>query len=302
MTQINIQKFNADDFKKREEETDFQGVDVAKWPFTQFSNYVIQNIDEPVAGFIWVYLGSLPPTWEINKEHIKKRFKIGEHTYKKVMSYLKKCNLVYQYQEKMVGGVYGKSRIKVLSGSRFIHPKDHGKNIQPSLNLNVFEDSTGGSKIDLADNSELNNCDSPVVDFPSTGGTASGESTTFIKKIDLKKKTKNKKTTTTEKTSSRSSSLIDISQLHEFGFNEGHKTQLEALNLKANLVNESIGNYVRALEDSAFNDKTRNKPAYFMYVMRTFGFYELPGKRVLTPKQKQARYLIENNVDNRYGI
>lgn len=293
MKEINIEKHNSRDI--------FEGMEMEKWYFTQMPNYVLQNIDNAVAQGVWTHIQSLPPEWNLNKTYIINKFKLSEKLYKKTMSYLKKCNLIAYKKYRNDSGSFIKTKILVKSGSKFIHPKDHSnKEIQlnPPLNANIFETlPTGVEKEPVVELLVSTGVDSHPCGYPPVS-----EKTSLIKKIDLKKKTKNKKTTTTEKTSSRSSSLIDISQLHEFGFNEGHKTQLEALNLKANLVNESICNYVRALEDSAFNAKTRNKPAYFMYVMRTFGFYELPGKRVLTPKQKQARYLIENNVDNRYGI
>jgi hypothetical protein len=289
MKQVNIEKYVQDDFIHGETE---------KWPFTQLSNYVIQNIGDPLSGFLWVYLQSLPPTWCVNKQHIKEHFKIGEHSYQKAMGYLKKCNLVCQFQEKLSGGHYGKSRVIVKNGSKFIHPKDHDKNLSPSINPNVFEGSTSGVKTDLV----VKNHDSPLIDFPITGGSVHGESTSIIKKIDIKKKTKNKKTTTTEKKDSSGSSFVDISSLEKYGFSEIHSKQLEKLKIDKELISESISNYVHALKAPIRSQNIVDKVAYFMDVMRNVGFFALPGKRVLTPVEKEVRQQIENNIDDRYGL
>lgn len=291
MKEINIEKHNSRDI--------FEGMEMEKWYFTQMPNYVLQNIDNAVAQGVWTHIQSLPPEWNLNKTYIINKFKLSEKLYKKTMSYLKKCNLIAYKKYRNDSGSFIKTKILVKSGSKFIHPKDHSnKEIQlnPPLNANIFETlPTGVEKEPVVELLVSTGVDSHPCGYPPVS-----EKTSLIKKTDIKKKTKNKKTTTTSKKSS--CSLIDIRPLQEFGFTKVHKNQLGALDVSHELINESVLNYREALKDKAFRDKTQNKAAYFMYVMRNVGFYDAPGKRVFTPEEKQARYLIENNVDNRYDI
>lgn len=289
MKQINIEKFDASDFIEGENQ---------KWPFTQISNYVVQNIGDALSGFLWVYLQSLPPAWIVNKHQLKSHFNIGEHSYKKAMTYLKKCNLISQYQEKAQGGLYGKSRIIVKNGSKFIHPKDHeneAMQLNPPINIDVLNEvTTSTESIPVVKKDDL-----PVVEKRCTESTVSRKSTSYIKKIDLKKKTKERKTTTTTE-QEPSSSSIAISELREFGFNDIHVKQLIETCESVDVINYSIVNYAEALKNHLFNRKIKNKISYFMGVMRTAGNFDLPGKRILTPVEQQIRNNIENNYDNRY--
>jgi hypothetical protein len=63
-------------------------------PYTQINTNVIQNIDNIEAGFIWVYLQSKPETWDVIKEHIKKKYKLGNGKIKSIFSYLVKHKLI----------------------------------------------------------------------------------------------------------------------------------------------------------------------------------------------------------------
>lgn len=292
MKQINIEKYDSHDF---------EGMTQEKWPFTQISNYVVQNIGDPLSGFLWVYLQSLPPTWTINKHHLKAEMGIGEHSYKRAMTYLKKCNLISQYQEKSKSGKYDKSRIIVKNGSKFIHPKDHDNKamqLNPPINMDVLNNSsTSMDSVPVDKNDNL-----PIVDFRCTDSTASRKSTSIIKKTDLKNMTKNKKTTTTPTEQVSSSSSICIHELEEYGFKELHAKQLFKICESFDVINSSIRNYREALQNKTFANSKKNKVAYFMGVMREAGQFDPVGKRVLTPQENKVRQQIQNNYDDRYGI
>lgn len=110
---VNIQKFQpkqTHEFTKEE------------MPFTLVCNKVINECQNPVAGFIWIYLQSKCPTWKPCKWEIMKRFDISERTYQRHMSYLSATNLIENIVTRDNSGKVIEWRIKVLNGSRF-NPK-----------------------------------------------------------------------------------------------------------------------------------------------------------------------------------
>lgn len=110
---VNIQKFQPNqthEFTKEE------------MPFTLVCNKVINECQNPVAGFIWIYLQSKCPTWKPCKWEIMKRFEISERTYQRHMSYLSATNLIENIVTRDKNGKVIEWRIKVLNGSRF-NPK-----------------------------------------------------------------------------------------------------------------------------------------------------------------------------------
>lgn len=90
-----------------------------KKPYTQILSTVIQNIQDPIAGFIWVYLSSLSPDWIVQKEHLKTKFKIGDDKLKNIFSYLKRCNLIEYQRIRDKKGKLIKNTIHVLCGEEF---------------------------------------------------------------------------------------------------------------------------------------------------------------------------------------
>ncbi len=107
---INIQKFQPKQISEFSKEP---------MPYTQICNTVINHCQNPVAGFIWIYLQSKPETWRPCKWEIMKRFDISEPTYKRHMRYLSATGLVEHHQDRNEDGTVGCSRIVVLNGSRF---------------------------------------------------------------------------------------------------------------------------------------------------------------------------------------
>lgn len=100
------------------EKLNFQKLVKENTPFTTIINSVVQNIDNAEAGFLWVYLCTLPPNWEVNKEQLKKHFNFGEKKIKSILSYLHKINLI-TYVQLRKGTHYGPVCIKVLCGKDF---------------------------------------------------------------------------------------------------------------------------------------------------------------------------------------
>lgn len=107
---INIQKFNP----KQQNEFSKEPL-----PYTQICNTVINKCQNPVAGFIWIYLQSKPETWRPCKWEIMKRFNISESTYKRHMKYLTSTNLIETHMTRNPQGQIVDWRIVVLNGSRF---------------------------------------------------------------------------------------------------------------------------------------------------------------------------------------
>lgn len=107
---VSIEKFNQSDF--------IQGTNEGV-PFTQISNYVIQNIKNREAAFLWVYMSSLPKNWSINKHHLAKHFEVSVRTIERSLSYLKDCNLIKQEQVRNEDGTLGVTIIHNLNGSLY---------------------------------------------------------------------------------------------------------------------------------------------------------------------------------------
>lgn len=98
---------------------DFDTIEREQIPFVTLSTYVIQNITNHFAGFIWAFLQSLPPNWEINKIHIMKHFGISDRTYQRHMSFLSNSNLIRYERQRYQNGTLGPVALKVLNGTKF---------------------------------------------------------------------------------------------------------------------------------------------------------------------------------------
>jgi hypothetical protein len=116
-------------------------------PYTQISTFVIQNVRDPIAGFIWVYLSSLPVDWVVRKEQIKNKFNVGDTALKLIFSYLNRSKLIEYHRERLSTGKLGKSIIHVLCGNRFNadehYIKTTGSKIKPVAKI---REKTTGSK------------------------------------------------------------------------------------------------------------------------------------------------------------
>jgi len=104
---------------KNIEKLDFDTLEIEKVPYTLICNKVIQNISNHFAGFIWVFLQTLPPNWNVNKKHIMNHFGISERTYQRHMSFLSASNLISYERYRLKNGTLGPVTLKVLNGTKF---------------------------------------------------------------------------------------------------------------------------------------------------------------------------------------
>lgn len=118
---IHIEKYDIDAFKKEQK------------PFSMILNDVIQKfpIDRAKEMLLWLFLESLPVTWEPNKAHITKHFGISDRTYERYMSWLCLCGLIEYRQERGESGTFSKWQLIILNGTRFNPDAD------PSQSVNI---------------------------------------------------------------------------------------------------------------------------------------------------------------------
>lgn len=88
-------------------------------PFVQVNRKVVQNIYDPEALAVWVYLLSLPEDWEVIKIHVQNHFRISEKKLKRIFALLRKLCLIDYEQGRDERGRRTKTSIIVLNGSRF---------------------------------------------------------------------------------------------------------------------------------------------------------------------------------------
>lgn len=101
------------------EKLNFNSVIQEKLPYTVYLNKIVQNIKDPVAGYIWVFLSTCCPTWEVNKEHLMKHFSLGRDKLEKKMSYLKNIGLIDYLPTRRSDGTVSKWSILVKADSPY---------------------------------------------------------------------------------------------------------------------------------------------------------------------------------------
>ena len=89
-------------------------------PFFIIHRNVVQEISNPEAGFVWVYLRSMSAEWKVIKKHIQNKFGFGSDKVKDIFSWLNKHQLIEYVRERDENGKLKTCEIKVLNGSRFI--------------------------------------------------------------------------------------------------------------------------------------------------------------------------------------
>lgn len=89
-------------------------------PFTTHLNIVLQNLNNAEALGVWCYLSSLPPDWVVSKEQLRNHFGIGRDKLDKIITHLRKKNLLIVQGIKDINGKFTHWSIHVLSGTEFI--------------------------------------------------------------------------------------------------------------------------------------------------------------------------------------
>ncbi len=278
MKEQNIEKFIPDSH-------DFDGREPNEiHPYYMTPTLVAQDLLDPYAFRIWSYLQSLPPDWDIRKEQIKAHLKISENIYTRSMSLLKRCRLIEYKKFKNTKNQFIKTKIRVLSGKDYIKMADLDK-CYPQME----QIPTPMKSIVVEEISHSHG-------FQGSGNPYVWKPTPLTNNID----TQNIKTTTTDQVEKnnhplkgdissvhRSSSFVfDLSCLRKFGFNEGHVEQLMEMRIPHLAIQESMNNFAKHLECVPFEEKVKNKPAYFMGTMRRVKYYSMP----MTQKESDAKY------------
>ncbi len=204
---INIHKFSPNQVSSFTKEA---------MPYTQICNKVINECQNPVAGFIWIYLQSKPETWKPCKWEIMKRFDISESTYKRHMKYLSATSLI---ETCMIRDEHGKIvdwRIIVLNGSRFNPSVDNykGTSFVVHVNQSVKNDTVDEPAPDKGSSQKVKY--DPLDEKPECQNTTDGEMNPHINKdiTSLVKKEKDTPISPTGK--SVSFSLVQMLQDNPF--------------------------------------------------------------------------------------
>lgn len=140
---MSIQKFNDDSRLQQ---------DIV--PYTQVNTKILQSIKDLNAGFVWVYLLSLPRGWKVIKKQIKNHFNIGDLKIKKIFAYLNAHKLIeYIAVRDELGKKIIRWDIRVLNGSRFIeHENEEEKSVKKQKVKNKSYPQPTGSKTNPVDN------------------------------------------------------------------------------------------------------------------------------------------------------
>ena len=88
-------------------------------PFTTILNSVIQNLKDPFALGIYIFLSSLPHEWNVNRDHLMNHFGIGRDKLAKTLKYLNDHLLLEYIQERDADGKMGAGYILVKNGLEF---------------------------------------------------------------------------------------------------------------------------------------------------------------------------------------
>jgi hypothetical protein len=114
-------------------------------PFVQVNRNVIQKIKDIQAGFIWVYLLSMPANWNVVKSQIKNHFGLGDDKLKKIFSTLNAHNLIrYDAVKDNVTHKIIRWDIHVLNGSEFVELIDKKVKKPTGVNSTRVENHTSG--------------------------------------------------------------------------------------------------------------------------------------------------------------
>ncbi len=99
---------------------DFNRVRQAHKLFTGLLNDVIQNIHDGFTLGVYTYLSSLPPEWNINKQHLQNHFGVGRDKIGKTLTWLKDNFLITHFQERNADGTLGDFSVVVEDGFLFL--------------------------------------------------------------------------------------------------------------------------------------------------------------------------------------
>ena len=143
-------------------------------PFTVIPNFIYDHVPSLEAIALWSYLIHLPAQWEVNREHLMKRFDIGRDKLNKILKTLIDLYLIKYIWYKNSQGLVDKVSIHINDGMEFLN----------KVVNNQREESTTlkTRRVDASTTLKIHSVDNPV-----SGKTAP------IKEISNKKEEKDKK-------------------------------------------------------------------------------------------------------------
>lgn len=117
-------------------------------PFFIISRKVVQEIDDPVAGFIWVYLRSMSSTWKVIKSHIENHFGLSQDKVEKVFAWLTAHKLLEYKRDRRPDGTLGIVEIVVRNGRDYFKPENVQKSTKKSIKSKVATTSGNTTPVD----------------------------------------------------------------------------------------------------------------------------------------------------------
>lgn len=87
--------------------------------YTTFPNLLLQGLCHAEALGVYVYLSSLPPSWEFHKDQIRKHFNIGRDKLEKILCILLAHGLIQIFQERNLAGQFNNWRLHVNNPCTF---------------------------------------------------------------------------------------------------------------------------------------------------------------------------------------
>jgi hypothetical protein len=101
------------------EKLDFSFIKQEQKPFTTHLNVVLQNLKDGFALGVYCFLTSLPPGWNVNREHLMSHFEVGREKIGTTLKYLKDNLLISYVRQRNKDGTLGAVGIEVKCGYEY---------------------------------------------------------------------------------------------------------------------------------------------------------------------------------------
>ncbi len=170
------------------EKLDFDYVKQSHKHFTTFLNEVIQNVPHALVLGVWVYLSSLPPAWNVNRQHLINHFGIGREKLGKVLKWLNDNQLLEYERGRRSDGVYtGKVAIIIKDGKDFVEQIINKKEPKSTIPEISTVDDSPVDKPEIVDNYSTTLLENHILDNPQCGESAAINKTYIINKTKEEK-------------------------------------------------------------------------------------------------------------------
>jgi hypothetical protein len=156
--------------------------------FTVLPNKVLQNLVHLDALGLWVYLASLPPTWEFYKDQLREHFGIGKDKLEKLLFILREHNLLTIESVRNAQGRFVHWHLHILSGNDFAQPKNPYKSSNLDENAPDTENPGTGKPLGWkqdAINKTKNKINNKSFNKTNTHTSASGDAHACVSSDDF---------------------------------------------------------------------------------------------------------------------